>query len=454
MGSWTEEPLPYRPNSIYWFERIRHLRWPVLLSSGGAPGFDLIAADPGTTITSRQGNSRIGNRHRSFTSQEDPLHLLRHLLDEECPHRLPQHWEGFIGGALGYFSYDLGRSIESLPQQSVRDIDVPEMSVGIYRWAVITDHRVGQTVLRFSPACSAEERRRVTQCLAMPGKGSPEIFTLTSSLQSNFDRQSYRGAMEKLLEYIVAGDCYQANLAQRFTACYEGDPWGLYKRLERQMRAPYSAYLDFDGSHILCLSPERFLTVSKGQVTTQPIKGTRPRGRNAEEDERLADELMHSEKDRAENLMIVDLLRNDIGKSCIAGSVKVPSLFQLSSYANVHHLVSTVTGTLAPQQHALDLLRGCFPGGSISGAPKIRAMHIIDELEPQRRSIYCGSIGYIGFDGSMDTNIAIRTLLCHNERVHCWGGGGIVADSDWRKEYRESLDKISMLLEALDPVAG
>lgn len=451
---WIEDSLPYRLDSGYWFEKIRHLPWPVLLASGNPgdkPGIDVVTADPVKTVRTVQGSSKVSDKHRSFSSQEDPFLILQQVLDAESPHSLPQGWDGFIGGALGYFAYDLGRCIESLPQQAVRDIDVPEMSVGIYHWAIVTDHRLGRTVLRFSPGCSQKERQRVTGCLAMAGAGCSEIFRLTSPLHSNFDQRSYKDVIMKLLEYIKAGDCYQANLAQRFTAGYEGDPWDLYRRLAVQMQAPYSAYLDFDGNQVVCMSPERFLTVSNGQVTTQPIKGTRPRGCNEEEDRRLADELVDSVKDRAENLMIVDLLRNDLGKSCITGSVQVPSLFQLSSFANVHHLVSTVTGTLAPQRHSVDLLKGCFPGGSITGAPKIRAMQIIDELEPQRRSVYSGSIGYIGFDGAMDTNIAIRTLLCHEGQVHCWGGGGIVADSEWQLEYLESLDKISMLLQSLNP---
>jgi len=452
-NNWLEEPLPYRSDSSYWFEKIRHLPWPVLLASGNPmdkPGFDIVTANPYATVTTRQGNSKVSNRHRCFTSQEDPFVILKQLLEQESPRSLPRGWSGFIGGALGYFAYDLGRCIETIPQQAVRDIDLPEMNVGIYAWSVITDHQAGHTAVRFSPDCPQKERLQVSQCLTNADCPPTETFRLTSSLQSNFSQHSYKGAIIKLLEYIKAGDCYQANLAQRFSAGYQGDPWDLFKRLDRQMQAPYSAYLDLDDSKIVCMSPERFLTVTDGQVTTQPIKGTRPRGCNAEEDQRLADELIHSEKDRAENLMIVDLLRNDLGKSCVAGSVQVPSLFELSSYANVHHLVSTVTGTLTPHRHSVDLLKGCFPGGSISGAPKVRAMQIIDELEPQQRSVYSGSIGYIDFNGNMNTNIAIRTLLCHHDQIHCWGGGGIVADSEWRLEYLESLDKITMLLQSLN----
>ncbi|WMR32327.1 anthranilate synthase component I family protein, partial [Metapseudomonas otitidis] len=201
---------------------------------------------------------------------------------------------------------------------------------------------------------------------------------------------------------------------------------------------------------IVSLSPERFIRLSQGQVETRPIKGTRPRGLTPDEDLAQADDLLGSPKDRAENLMIVDLLRNDLGRSCRIGSVRVPELFALESYPNVHHLVSAVRGELAEGKDALDLLAGSFPGGSITGAPKIRAMEIIDELEPTRRSIYCGSLLYLDVRGEMDSSIAIRTLLVKDGQASCWGGGGIVADSDWQAEYRESITKVQVLLRTLE----
>ncbi len=234
-----------------------------------------------------------------------------------------------------------------------------------------------------------------------------------------------------------------------------------------QLPAPYElpfaggllGYLSYDlgrrieriGEHA---REDRFLKLGKGKVETRPIKGTRPRGKTPEEDMALAASLLASPKDRAENLMIVDLLRNDIGRSCQPGSVRVPELFALESYPNVHHLVSSVTGELAPGKDALDLLEGSFPGGSITGAPKIRAMQIIDELEPSRRGIYCGSLFYLDVRGEMDSSIAIRTLLVRNGQVSCWGGGGIVADSHWEDEYQETLDKVRVLLETLEGMAG
>ncbi|MGH6635613.1 MAG: aminodeoxychorismate synthase component I, partial [Gammaproteobacteria bacterium] len=249
--------------------------------------------------------------------------------------------------------------------------------------------------------------------------------------------------------YIREGDCYQVNLAQRFSARARGDAWLAYRQLRSLNPAPFSAFLSTPSGAVLSSSPERFLHVNKGLVETKPIKGTRPRAVDQGRDRALMEELRHSPKDRAENLMIVDLLRNDLGKTCAIGSIKVPKLFAVESYATVHHLVSTITGRLGLGKHALDLVAGCFPGGSITGAPKLRAMEIIEELEPHRRSAYCGSIGYIGFDGRMDTNIAIRTLVYCEGLIHAWAGGGIVADSDEEAEYQETLDKAAALLKLM-----
>jgi para-aminobenzoate synthetase component 1 len=274
---------------------------------------------------------------------------------------------------------------------------------------------------------------------------------LDSQFQSNLNQASYQQALNQIHQYIAAGDCYQVNFTQRFQARYSGEPLKAYKALRSACPTPFAAYIALpDNGAILSLSPERFLQVSQGKVETRPIKGTRRRGLSSDEDSMLAEELLHSPKDRAENLMIVDLLRNDLGRSCATGSVKVPELFALETYPNVHHLVSSVTGQLSPGKDPLDLLCGSFPGGSITGAPKIRAMQIIEELEPTRRSIYCGSILYLDVRGEMDSSIAIRSLLLKDGIVSCWGGGGIVADSDWQAEYRESITKVKVLLDTLE----
>jgi para-aminobenzoate synthetase component 1 len=267
----------------------------------------------------------------------------------------------------------------------------------------------------------------------------------------DIDRQTFEKMVARTVEYIYAGDIYQANISQRFrVALPEGyDCLALYARLRRDNPAPFAAYLRFGEVGVVSASPERFLQLQDGKVETRPIKGTRPRGRTPVEDRILAEALAASPKDRAENLMIVDLLRNDLSRVCRPHSVQVPSLFAVESFATVHHLVSTVTGTLAESRNAVDLLRATFPGGSITGAPKIRAMEIIAELERNRRGPYCGSIGYIGFDGAMDTSIVIRTIICAGGIASFQAGGGIVADSEPAAEYQETLDKARALIAAL-----
>jgi para-aminobenzoate synthetase component 1 len=274
---------------------------------------------------------------------------------------------------------------------------------------------------------------------------------VTTPVASNMSREDYGRAFDRIKRYITEGDCYQVNLAQRFSAQASGDPWLAYQALRVMNPAPFSAYLSTPYVQVLSASPERFLRLEDGRVETRPIKGTRPRAGHARLDAELVQELRESVKDRAENLMIVDLLRNDLAKACRA--VRVPKLFDVESYATVHHLVSTVTGVLREGCDAIDLLRGAFPGGSITGAPKVRAMQIIEELEPQRRGVYCGAIGYIGFDGAMDLNIAIRTLVYSRGQIRFWAGGGIVADSSVDDEYQETFDKAAAMLKLLQQAA-
>ncbi len=270
------------------------------------------------------------------------------------------------------------------------------------------------------------------------------------AIRSSFTREAYLKAVERVREYIFAGDIFQANLSQRFETPLFEPPWTLYRRLRECNPAPFAAFLDFPGVAVLSASPERFLRVdADSRVETRPIKGTRPRGVGPEHDAALGQALAESAKDRAENLMIVDLMRNDLSRVCAPGTVRVAELFALEQYATVHHLVSTVVGQLAPGADALDLLRAAFPGGSITGAPKLRAMEIIAELEPSWRGVYCGSIGYWSVTGELDTSIAIRTAVARNGRVYFNAGGGIVADSDPAAEYQETLDKARGLIDAL-----
>ncbi|MGB1142544.1 MAG: aminodeoxychorismate synthase component I, partial [Halioglobus sp.] len=254
----------------------------------------------------------------------------------------------------------------------------------------------------------------------------------------------------KIEAYILAGDCYQVNLAQRFSAPCTGDPWHAYRRLRPVAGAPFSAYIALpDRGALLSLSPERFLSLHGQWVETSPIKGTRPRFSDPQSDRLAERELRASAKDRAENLMIVDLLRNDLGRSCVPGSINVDRLFEVQKFATVHHLVSTIRGELSPDRGAWELLRDSFPGGSITGAPKKRSMEIIAELEAHNREAYCGSVLYVSADGRMDSNIAIRSFACNDDSIHCWAGGGIVADSRWQDEYQECWDKVGKLFAAL-----
>jgi para-aminobenzoate synthetase component 1 len=270
------------------------------------------------------------------------------------------------------------------------------------------------------------------------------------ALRSSFTHQAYLQAVERVREYIIAGDIFQANLSQRFEAPLTEPAWALYRRLRVRNPAPFAAFLDLPGAAVLSASPERFLRVdAAGRVETRPIKGTRPRGVGPEHDAALGQALTESPKDRAENLMIVDLMRNDLSRVCAPGSVRVAELFALEQYATVHHLVSTVIGQLAPGADALDLLRAAFPGGSITGAPKLRAMEIIAELESSRRGVYCGAIGYWSVTGELDTSIAIRTAVARAGRIYFNAGGGVVADSVPAEEYQETLDKARGLIDAL-----
>ncbi|MCB2263634.1 MAG: aminodeoxychorismate synthase component I [Candidatus Thiosymbion ectosymbiont of Robbea hypermnestra] len=412
--------------------------------------YDILAADPYLTLVTRGALTEIRQADRVWLSPKDPFALLREQLGEPVPARpdLP-----FCGGAIGWFAYDLGRRIERLPVTAKSVGPIPDMAVGIYDWALILDHVTRRArLVSFGRDPRTQERwdRLVARFRDLPPVPTRHRLRGLDAPRANMTRSEYGQAFARVKSYLLEGDCYQVNLAQCFSAPVRGDPFAGYRALRRLNPAPFSAYLKTPFARILSSSPERFLTVRDGWVETRPIKGTRPRGQTPEADAALQRELAESPKDRAENLMIVDLLRNDLGRVCIPGSVRVPQLFGLESYATVHHLVSTITGRLAPGQDAASLLRACFPGGSITGAPKIRAMEIIEELEPRRRGVYSGAIGYLGFDGAMDTNIAIRTLIHGADGICFWAGGGIVHDSRVEEEYRETFDKAAALLWLLE----
>jgi len=355
----------------------------------------------------------------------------------------------FQGGAAGFFAYDLAHQVERLPRHQPDDLGLPAMAVGLFDAVAAWDHQQKRAWVIGAPALAAE--------LAAAIAAAPPLAALDWSRHARFTAdlapEAYRARIQRVIDAIHAGDIFQANLSQRFSADLPDglSPFMLYRRLRSLAPAPFAAYLKHDDAALLSMSPERFLRLfPDGKVETRPIKGTRPRGATPAEDSRLAAELLASPKDRAENLMIVDLMRNDLSRVCRLGSVRVPELCSLERFAAVHHLVSSVEGVLADGRGPLDLLRVAFPGGSITGAPKVRAMEIIAELETVRRGPYCGAMGWIGYDGAMDSSITIRTMTLSGRKITVQAGGGIVADSEPQAEYDETLVKARAMLASLE----
>ncbi len=450
--SLQKRQLPYQSDiAINYFAPISNQPWAMLLHSGSANHahnrFDILVADPLITLLCHGKSTEINEHGTNYITEEDPFYLLKTQLENlnltaKFNPNLP-----FQGGALGQWGYDLGRRIEKLPSQAKNELSFPDMAIGIYDWALIVDHHKKKVTLLSHSDVNAR-----LNWLMSHKNSSETTFTLTSDWQSNMSVEQYNEKIRRIHNYLLEGDCYQVNLSQRFCADYQGNEWLAFTKLNEKNRAPFSAFIRLPENSMISVSPERFLFLENNQIQTRPIKGTLPRLNDAEKDALQAEKLATSKKDRAENLMIVDLLRNDIGRVATPGSVKVPELFIVEQFPAVHHLVSTITATLPNEQHATDLLRACFPGGSITGAPKIRAMEIIEELEPHRRHGYCGSIGYISFCGTMDSNITIRTLLTEKGKIYCWAGGGIVADSIAEKEYQETFDKLNCILPPLGKI--
>ena len=440
---WSKDAVAQR------FAALNHKPWAMLLHSGFAEHphnrFDILVADPRATLLTRGNSTTVVDRTGSRISGDDPLALLEQTLDGFNIHPDASPALPFQGGALGLFGYDLGRRFERLPESAGADVHAPDMAVGIYDWALIADHKLERLTL----VCHGDAQARLAW-LAAQTAAPKTPFRLTSGWQANMTREQYGEKFRRVQAYLLSGDCYQVNLAQRFQAHYEGDEWQAFTRLNKANRAPFSAFLRLPEQVILSLSPERFILLEQGEIQTRPIKGTLPRLADPQADAEQAKKLAQSPKDRAENLMIVDLLRNDIGRAAVPGSVRVPELFAVEPFPAVHHLVSTITAKLPDSLHACDLLRAAFPGGSITGAPKVRAMEIIEELEPQRRNAWCGSIGYLSFCGNMDTSITIRTLTAQNGQLYCSAGGGIVADSQEAAEYQETFDKVNRILRILE----
>ena len=387
--------------------------------------YSIICWDPIETISTK---NRTITHNGNIIGQKDFFDFLQNRLNHYPKYNsdLP-----FTGGAAGYFGYDLGRQIETIPTIAQDDLNTPDACIGIYTNALVFDHNQNEAwLIGDTPEINPRHTPYNTPNLQW------------HPLKNDTD---YCADIAKIIEEIYAGEVYQVNLSRRFDADLPENfnVFDHYKILRDVNAAPFAAYMNFSDIKLASTSPERFLQLKDNQVETKPIKGTLPISEPVEK-------LQNSPKDRAENTMIVDLLRNDLSKVCDFHSVKAPKLCDIETFEGVHHLVSTVTGTLRKDKTATDLLRACFPGGSITGAPKIRAMEIIEKLEPTHRGPYCGAIGYIGFDGNMDTNIAIRTLTYANDKVYLQTGGGIVSDSAPEKELQETLDKADKIFESFE----
>jgi para-aminobenzoate synthetase component 1 len=446
-------------------ELISSMPLPVILESNrgpqdscNAPGsqnsddhrYTIVCAAPvasvivSTTITTDAIFNKIRALQKKHLSLDEPL--------DSALAELP--FQGGIAGFLGY------------PKISNRaELEVSDGFIGVYHWAVVVDHSLARTRLAFHPNCSAATRDKLQTLLAHGSsdlssnleKRSGEEFSLKGKFEPQTSYKNYKQAFERIKDYIIKGDCYQVNLTQKFRSSCTGSAFDAFSKLRVASPAPFSAFIQWPGGALISLSPERFMRNQQGRLETKPIKGTRARSADAMADQRQINQLVNSTKDKAENLMIVDLLRNDLGRVCETGSIKVPDLFSLKTYSNVHHLVSTVTGTLRSNFDSIDMLSACFPGGSITGAPKLRAMEIIEEVEESNRGPYCGSVFYWAASGDFDSNITIRTLQWRSSAgtsdtdiIECWAGGGIVADSACESEYQECFDKVQNLITTLE----
>jgi para-aminobenzoate synthetase component 1 len=434
-----------------------------------------VTADPFDRLRARGRRTVLASCPFPF-KRVNPFTMLAEQLDRYRAEPIPD-LPPFQGGAAGLFGYDLCHQIEKLPRPRVDEFQTPDLAVGFFDWVLAFDHVAGRAWVISSGFPEADPVRRsqraeqrlewVRRCLAhepasglaalrrsvhevSPSRWAAHPIPGLDGVFSSFDRDRYLKTVRRAIEYVHAGDCFQVNIAQRLLAPWGGPPLELYGRLRERNAAPFAGYFDLGEFVIASASPERFLRIERGDIETRPIKGTRPRGETPEQDQARIEELAASAKDRAENVMIVDLLRNDLGRVCRYGSVRVEAVCRVETYQYVHHLVSEVRGRLRDGLGPIDLVQAAFPGGSVTGAPKVRAMEIIAELEPVARGPYCGSLGFVGFDGSMDTNILIRTFTAGRGWLQFPVGGGIVADSDPEREYEETWHKAEGLLRALD----
>ncbi|MCB1720785.1 MAG: aminodeoxychorismate synthase component I [Rhodospirillales bacterium] len=454
--------LPIR-DPLEAFSALEHLPYSLLFDSADLSHpnarYSFIVSHPIETLEYKNGVMQITNWEEQLKIEGEPFKIIKDCMKKWVPQSEPvRGLPPFQGGLAGYFGYDLGRTLEKLPEDATDNPDMPDLALGIYDQVLAFDHQKDQAWIITHAPSYHEARRKQDYVLGLikhPTLHAPYQSTHLE-WESNFDACSYMDMVDKVIEYIKAGDIFQANVSQRFDSALPAgfSPFAHYRHLREVNAAPFACYMNCGDIRISSASPERFLTVKDTRVETRPIKGTRPHIANTALDQKYREELETSEKDRAENTMIVDLLRNDLSKVCKVKSIEVSELCKLETFANVHHLVSTVRGQLKSGKTPLDLMQACFPGGSITGAPKIRAMEIIEELEPSRRGPYCGAMGYVGFDGTMDSNILIRTLVYEGtgarQHVSFQVGGGVTADSQPEDEYQETFHKAEGLFRSFE----
>ena len=443
------------------FGRIVGQRYPFLLESGRfhpvTGRYSFLGWDPFLILKSKGDRIWIEEDGKEESTRGEPLKILKRLLSD---YHSPEFSDlpPFTGGAVGYFGYEIRHFFEKLPQTAKDDLKIPDMIFLFFKKLVAWDHLQNKTWLITNAEAGGEASYQdaLQELAAMeellrnsPSFVSEETGSEPFELRSNLSEQQFKGMVERVKEHIGAGDIFQANLSQRLSAAYTAHPYSLYLTLSSINPSPFASFFDFGDFSIVSSSPERLVRKSAQWIETRPIAGTRPRGRNPGENLEKRIELLLNEKERAEHLMLIDLERNDIGRVCDYGTVHLNEMMVLEEYSHVMHIVSNIQGKLSPGKDRFDILRALFPGGTITGVPKVRCMEIIDALEPHARGLYTGSIGYLGFNGDMDLNIVIRTFVLKEKRAYIQVGCGIVADSDPSREYEESLHKAEALVASL-----
>lgn len=434
--------IKYHKNSCVYGELLHKNDWFVFLDScndiGNFGRYDILSSDPKVKVTSIGNHVNVIEDNLSSSFFDNPLDILEKYykvrkFDSDIP---------FNNGMIGYFGYESF----STPSNNSNDIEItPDIAVGFYDWAIVVDHEKKETWVTFLEKNSIIDKiinKFNSENLKVKYNYNYKFY----NFKQNIQKKNYIENVLKIKEYISSGDCYQVNYSQDFEVDYNGNAWDIYKDIRKINPAPYSSFFKVNNHFIISSSPERFISIKNNCIETKPIKGTLKRLNDKNLDFEQVNILKNDEKNIAENLMIVDLLRNDLSKCCELHSVRVTKLFDIESYTSVHHMVSTIVGTLNPEVTSIDILKACFPGGSITGAPKKRAMEIIYELENRKRGIYCGSVGYFDSNNNMDTNICIRTIMLTENKISFAAGGGIVYDSDPLDEYHESLEKVSVFI--------